>query len=187
LLASLIAIYSIRQTHKNQIFLENDKANKRQIREEEIYCGLLNAAKIELIYHQKILPFLIEGLQKIRDASLREGEIITAKAPRNISLNFLQEIRRKIIDKEILDTNILQLLSYYINKCEIINMDMDFESLIKLNEKFKDKVDFQELVKDYFDKEIDQVKKIQESLTGIIYNLDTKLSSFNKPYKINED
>jgi hypothetical protein len=171
LLAGLVAIISVRLTARS---IKKQRIEK----EKEIYCGLLNAIKIELDYHHQIFPILIEGLQMIRDISLKQGEIITSKAPRNISLNFLLDIRRRLIDIELLNTNILKLISFYINKCEIVNMDMDFESLVKLNGKFKENFNFQASTKDFFDKEIEEVGNLQKSLSGINNSIDIELKTY---------
>lgn len=171
LLAGFVAIISVRLTARS---IKKQRIEK----EKEIYCGLLNAMKIELDYHQQNFPILIEGLQTIKDISLKQGSIITSKAPRYISLNFLLDIRRRLIDIELLNTNILKLISFYINKCEIVNMDMDFESLVKLNEKFKESFNFQESTKDYFDKELEEVGKLQKSLIGINKRIDLELDTY---------
>ena len=179
LLASIVAIFSVYLTARSI-------KKQRLEREKEIYCGLLDAIKIELMYHEKNLTFLIKGLEKIKSVSIKENEIIIPEYPRNLSLNFLRGLRNKLIETELLNANILRFLSYYINKCEIINADIDFECLMKLTEKLKGKVNFQEATKSYFDEEIKQVKNIQLSISGIIKNINANLTSLGRTSKVNE-
>lgn len=170
LLASLVAIFTVYLTARS---------NKKQRleRDKEIYRGLLNAIKIELDYHRQLFPIVIEGFQNIRDISIAQEKIIASKGPREIPLNFLFDIRKKLIDSELLNSNILKFISFYINKCEIVNMDMDFENLIRLNEKFKENFKFSDAVKDYFNKEVEEVEKLQKSITGISNIIDNELNN----------
>ncbi len=169
LLAGLVAILTVYLTARS---------NKRQRleREKEIYCGLLNAIKIELDYHKQIFPIIVEGLQNIRDISITQEKMITSKAPREIPLSFLFDIRKRLIDSDLLNSNLLKFISFYITKCEIVNKDMDYENLIRLNEKLKENFKFSDAVKDYFNKEIEEVGNLQKSITVINNIIDKELN-----------
>lgn len=179
LLAGIIAIISVYLTARSS------KIQRRE-REIEIYCGLLYSIKIELLYHSKTHINLIEELEVIKHNSLLSNEIITDSPSRNISLIFLLEVRNKLIDTELFNTNILLLISAYINKCELINNDIKFERLIKISEKFKENVNFQESTKSYFDIVIKQIGDLQNSIPDIISYINSDLQSFGKTSDIDE-
>ena len=122
--AALIAILSVYLT---------TQANKKQKqeREKEIYCGLLFAIKIELLYQGQNHKYLIQELKVIEHNSLIANEIIVENPPRNISLNFLKNIRNKLIESEIFNTN--------------VNSDINFNRLIKSARNLKRKLIFQSL------------------------------------------
>ena len=61
MLAALIAIYSIRKTHKNQIFLENEKIHNKRHIEEKIYSGFLFSVYSILLNHKEISKALKES------------------------------------------------------------------------------------------------------------------------------
>src|ERR1035437_9719559 len=142
--AGLIAVLSVYLTSR-----ANKKAHKQ--REKEIYCGLLYSIKIELIYHNKNHDNLIEELRIIQKNSINANELITDSTSRNIQVSFLKELRSKIIDTDLFNTKILLFLSAYINKCELVNSDINFEKLIKISEKFKTQFDIPASIKSYFD------------------------------------
>lgn len=179
LLAGLIAILSVYLT---------SKANKRYRLEKdtEIYCGLLYSIKAELIYQNINHDNLSKEMEAIKHNSLIANEIITDSPSRTISLNFLKDIRSKIISTEVFNTHILFYLSAYINKCELINSDIKFERLIKLNEKFKDKVDFPKTTQNYFDTVIIQIKNVRGSIPILIKKINEDLEFNGKPIEIDE-
>lgn len=178
-LAGLIAILSVYLTTRST-------KKSRLAKETEIYCGLLYAIKIELIYQSKNHDFLIQELEVIKHNSLIANEIITDSPSRTITLNFLQDVRSKIISTELFNTRILLLLSAYMNKCELVNCDIKFERLIKLSEKFKDKVNFPESTKTYFDIIIKQVNDLKKAIPDIISYINADLKSFGKTSDIDE-
>jgi hypothetical protein len=177
--AGLIAILSVYLT---------SKANKksRLQKEIEIYSGLLYSIKVELIYHSKNHDFLIKELIIIRNESILVNKIIINSASRNISVSFLNELRSKIIDTEIFNTTILLFVSSYINKCELVNNDIKFERLIKVNEKYKGEVNIQASIKSYFDVVIEQTENLKKSIPNIIKLINEDLTRMGKPSEIND-
>ncbi len=178
-LAGIIAIISVYLTARSI-------KKQRGEREKEIYCGLLYSIKIELIYHSKNHKNLIEELEVIKHNSLLANEIITDSPSRNISLTFLKEVRNKLIDTELFNTNILLFLSAYVNKCELVNSDINFERMIKVSEKFKDQLNFAESTKSYFDVVIKQLQDLQKSIPEIIEHINADLQLFGETSEINE-
>jgi len=179
LFAGLIAVLSVYLT---------SRANKksRLQKEKEIYCGLLYSVKIELIYHDKNHNNLIEELKVIQHNSLIANEIITDAPSRNISISFLKELRSKIIDTELFNTKILLFISAYINKCELVNSDIQFERLIKVSEKFREQVDIPVSIKGYFDVVIKQTENLKKSIPDIIKYINADLALMEKPSDIDE-
>lgn len=179
LFAGIIAIISVKLTSQQNI-------KSRIQREKEIYCGLLYSIKVELIYHDKNHQFLADELKVIQQNSLAANEIITDSPGRNISINFLKELRSKIIDTELFETQILLFLTAYINKCELINNDINFERLIRVNEKFKENLNFSESIKGYFDVIISEIENLKKSIPGIIKLINNDLVKMGKTSDIDE-
>lgn len=177
--AGLIAILSVYLTSRAN-------KNQKQEREKEIYCGLLFAIKIELLYQVQTHKNLIEELKVIEHNSLIANEIIVENPSRNISLTFLNKIRDKVIESEIFNTNILLLLTAYINKCELVNSDINFDRMIKISQKFKDKVNFPASTKSYFSIVIEQINNLQEAIPELIKHINFDLQSLGKTSDIDE-
>lgn len=177
--AGIIAVISVYLT---------SQANKklRLLKEKEIYCGFLYSTKIELIYHSKNHSKLVEELKVIQHNSLIASEVITDAPSSNISLSFLKELRSKIVDTELFNTKILLFLSDYINKCELVNNDIQFERLIKVSEKFKEQIDFQSSIKSYFDIVIKEVENLIKSIPDAIQLINDDLALMGKPSEIDE-
>lgn len=178
-LAGMVAIFTVLLTN----YLNKRENSKR---ENEIYCGVLFAIKAELEYQYKSLPHLIEELKAILEKSIEAKEVIANKSSRDISVNFLVEIRSKILLLSNYNTIVFRDISAYINKCEIINSDLEFERLIILKEKIKIEPSFDESINNYFLKiieDIEDIENIRKSIPIIFELINADLASLGKENK----
>jgi hypothetical protein len=176
LFAGLIALISVLMTN---YFNKRTKFD----REKEVYCGMLFAIKTELEYHHKSFPHLIQELQAILERSIEVKDIIINKPSRDISVMFLKEIRGKILSLENYNSNVFRVISSYINKCELINSDIQFERIIRLNQKVKNDPTFEDSIRGYFDKVIEEIKKVSLSIEYIFSLINDDLTSLGKVNK----
>lgn len=166
-LASLVAIITVYLTHRSNRKLRIEK-------EKKIYYGLLFSLKIEFNSQTTNVQSLLQELLVIKNNSISANEIISIQPPRNLSLSFLKEVRNKFLNSEIFTTNILFLVSKFINKSQLINSNIKFERLLNISEIFKESIDYKKVISVYFDAVIMDVEELQKSIPEIISGLTRK-------------
>ncbi len=157
LLAGLVAIFSVGLTNYCNT-RRTKQLNKR------IYFGLLSVIKSELEYQSKTIELLCDEI-KVTGDSLRDGNELGLKKPfRKIQTKFLYEGRNKLLSVEIKNTDLLRLLTSFINRCELINDDLNYESIYIFYNDAKTKNQIDEFVAIFFG---DMQKHISDTLSTV--------------------
>jgi len=168
LLAGLIAVFSVKYTNYYNIKRIN-RLNKK------IYYGLLSVLKSELEYQKNIISFLLEEI-KVTGDTIRDGNDLGFKKPfRKIQTKFIDETRNKLLSIELKDTDLLKLLTAFINKCELINNDLNYEVIYTfcINAKKNNKLD--EFVILYFGEMHKQTSDTLSAISPIIAFIDSEI------------
>jgi hypothetical protein len=143
LLAGLVSIFTVGLAHYYS-------KSRTKHHNREIYYGLLAVLKSELEYQSKTIKLLIEEI-KVTGDSLRDGnELGLKKTFRKIQTKFIYEARNKLLSIEIKDTDLLRLLTSFINKCELINDDLNYEVIYIFYKNAKDNNQSDEFVSIFF-------------------------------------
>lgn len=150
MLAALIAIYSIKKTHNNQIFLENQKIlNNRHI-EEKVYCGFLFSIYAILLNHQQISKKLKSELSGFLNYVKSTGDLIIEKTYNRFAIDLMKDCLLKGLSYQNYDSNIVLYLVTYINMLENFDSSLNFIPLLKIKDKHKDIDSYATAVEKYF-------------------------------------
>jgi hypothetical protein len=183
-LAAFVSLFSIwlttclrnkrdKKEKKFNIHLENEKINRRKMEKENIYCGLIHSIFHELNYHLQLLVINRKTIKRIKDLTIEKGEYNIKQSIEKFNTKFINECRLKVLEFESFNTDILPIVSKYINKIESLNTHFDFQSTISLIKQlempFEDSVNlhFKELEKNFMDIEL-SIQEIQKMIRGEI-------------------
>jgi len=150
MLAALIAIYSIRRTHKNQIFLENEKIHNRRHIEEKIYSGFLFSVYSILLNHKEISKALKRELNAFAENVKCSGNLIIEQPYNRYSVDILKDCLLKSLSYENYDSDTIMFLVTYVNKLENLDSNLNFIPLLKIRDQQKDNAEYAQTVKMYF-------------------------------------
>lgn len=161
-LAALIAIYSIKRTHKNQILLENEKIlNNRHI-EEKVYCGFLFSVYSVLLNHKEISKALTRELNAFAENVKYTGDLIIEKPYNRYSNDLLKECLLKTLAYQNYDSDTILFLVTYVNKIDNFDSNLNFIPLLKVRDKHKDISTYAETVNKYFSDLYGMIKLLDE-------------------------
>ena len=153
------------------------RAEKRRRSEEErrTFRGVLAALKEEVGYHAKILPFLQDELKGICASAIFSGSLPYSGPKRTVNSKFLREIRTRIVGMSVPSGDLLKLLSAYINSCDLVNTDLDFDWLRAVSNQAGTQQDKNKMVNGYFEEMIQHVKDQQTGASGLVQLIDYEL------------
>jgi len=151
------------------------KQAKADERIKEIYKGYLFAVKAELINHQKLIPLIRQEFEAIIIKSIELKQIILERPTRSIPIKFLTELRIKLLESEIYNTQVFAIFTAYLSKCELINTDTDLTSLITFIENQKEQINFEEALKDYLSTMLKQIDNVIKGGLGLIQYINEDL------------
>ena len=176
--AALIAICSINKTNKNNIKLEMQKYNTQKQINENKYCGLLFSIYSELKDHDTISDLLNDEIEKYLTLISENIEILTESPFSNFQINFMKSCQLKILDFDKFDTELLSLISRYINLIDFLNKNLNLKRVIDTKNISENEDKFLEGIKEYFKSIRKSVDKLK-SLSEIIKNeIPKKIASF---------
>lgn len=184
MLAALIAIYSIRKTHKNQIFLENEKIHNKRHIEEKIYSGFLFSVYSILLNHKEISKALKRELNAFAENVKNTGELIIEKPYNRYSIDLLKECLLKTLSYENYDSDTIMYLVTYVNKLDNFDSNLNFIPLLKIKEQHKDKAEYAKTVKIYFSDLLGLIgllDELNDKITNLILEFLRKSNVVNMP------
>ena len=172
LLASLIAIYSIKKTHKNQILLENEKVfNQRHIN-EKIYCGHIFSIYSILINHAQISIMLKRELNAFANHVKVTGDLLVEKPFNVFAIDLIKECLLKTLSYENYDSNTILYLVTYVNSLDNFDSNLNLIPLLKVRDKYNDNDSYAKTVKKYFDELLgilNLLDELNDKITKMIY------------------
>ncbi len=163
-LAALVSLFSILITMIIRNKKEKEKEEKVKEEKVKVYCGLLHSIYHEMKGHQRLLEMDWKSLEIIRDITIEKDKpVIEGSMIEKINTDFINECRLKILEFENYNTDLLPLISEYINRINNLNTVLDvkpkLDSIVSLN------LPFRESVLEYFN----EIKRYIDSIeSGII-------------------
>lgn len=168
LLAGLIAVFSVWFTNHCNIKRIN-KLNKK------LYYGLLTILKSELEYQSEIINFLIEEIKVTGETVKNRNDLGLKKPFRKIQTKFIDETRNKLLSIELKDTDLLKLLTAFINKCELLNADLNYEVIYIFYANAKENNKLEDFVKIFFGEMHKQISDTLSAISPIIAFIDFEI------------
>lgn len=179
LAASLIAHYSVMRTHKNTVKIENEKIAMIRRTKENIYCGLLFMIYSEIFGHRNLAPILKESISLFLDTTEATKDIVSDTPFTRYEIEFLKECRSKILEFENFETEILTVLSHYINKVSLLNYYLNLKRIRDIRFRFDgNEEDFLTGVKDYFNDVNDLISNLGDVGRSIQESVLTEIKKF---------
>lgn len=169
--AGAIAVYSIRKTDKNNRNVENRRRDKDKLRQTNLYCGVIYLVVYELFNQNHLDEKIRPELSAILIASEDKGVLITDRSSLFLSLDFLHDLRKRLLDFENFNTKLVSTISLYINSVEGLNYSLDFTQMKITIDRLDGKLDFAEAIHRYFMtlfEHLDKLKKAREELIRAI-------------------
>lgn len=94
---------------------------------------------------------------------------------RKIQTKFIDETRNKLLSIELKDTDLLKLLTLFINKCKLINNDLNYEVIYTFYLSAKENGQLDEFVSIYFGGMHKQTSDTLSVVSPIITFIDLEL------------
>lgn len=165
--AALIALYSIKKTHRNSMLLQgnirenqvNDQIKQEQnnnVHNEKLYCGLLYIVHNELMSHESYSSLLIQSIRGYQDYIISNQELPTSDPFYKYPFDLLQEVVIDILEFDMFNTTIIGNMSPYIQKIKKINHDLNLTQFRKMGESDKTSLFFKG-IKEYLDIVIEDI------------------------------
>lgn len=136
-LAALVALISIYFTNRNNIRLQNNLIQRKQAHNEDVYCGYLFAIFHEINWHQNLLLRLRNELVIIRNQALADLRFNIPVAHELFRIEYINSYRINTLKFERFDTDLLALISTYLNLIMTINSNLHFEYVQNLRLEFE--------------------------------------------------
>ncbi|MCL5068675.1 MAG: hypothetical protein M1368_10045 [Thaumarchaeota archaeon] len=141
---------------------------------------LLEALKEEVVYHQKMFNLLQQELASIQNSAVSTGQLVYNKPKRSVALGFLRGVQAKILELPALSHDLLKLLGSYVNGCELVNTDLDFDELRTMINQPNLQVPPNQVFTQYFSEMIGHVKDLETVAAGLIKLTDHELQQLKK-------
>lgn len=166
LIVALIAIGSIRKTHKNATELFNKEKLHERERNERLYCGLLFIIAQELDSNGRTSKLLLKDINTYQNFIVKYEDLPSIDPFDKYSYDFLQDVVINILKFDMYDTSIIGLMSPYILLLKRVNHDLVLSRLTE-SDTSKKKSNYFNAVKEYLDvvkKEIRNIGKASKNL-----------------------
>jgi len=168
--AALVAFFTVWLTNRYKEKQESRLNTKK-------YFALLKSLKSDLIYQKQILGFLLEELEITNVNMIKLKKNIFEKPFRTIRVKFIEDVRNRMLSIHSIDEELLISLTVFLNQCELINSDLNYNTLVTSINNIGYSVNFDQIVDGYFKKMIKHVEEIRGLIPNIVAIIDKNLDA----------
>ncbi|MFA4907480.1 MAG: hypothetical protein WC602_04365 [archaeon] len=149
-LAGIVALVSILLAHKKNKEIQDISLKNERIQREDIYCGNLFAIYHEINWHKNLSKRLTRELKIIKQQSIDTLSFPCDQANELFRIEYLDRCRINVLEYARFDTDLLTLISTYLNLIMTINNSLNFTVVSKMKNKFDSDVRYKEALSGYF-------------------------------------
>ena len=168
-LAAMIAFYSIKKTHRNNLILEEKKQKKLVESNESKYCGLLHTILYVIRINDNLLSVLNSEILAYKEI-VKELKKVTEKPFNVIKTELLQSYIIKLYDFDNINTSLLPKLSNYVILLTQLNENLSIKKIDTTveNDNKSAILIYSEYAFNFMEHIISKVQKLSEELKPII-------------------
>lgn len=193
-LVGIVALISIHLTHKKNSQLQEIAFQKERESREDIYCGNLFAIYHEIDWHNNLSQRLRKELEIVKDEALSSLEFPYDEANELFRIEYLDKCRINVLEFSRFDTDLLALISTYLNLVMTINKNLNFQAASHLKDKFNSNDQYKEAIKLYFEElekllvKADQgMENIQKGIIEVVESFPGNQLTFGAPEEEHSD
>jgi len=177
--AGLIALFSIKRTHKNNFEIEKSKFIEDRKEKEKKYCGLLFMIISEIYFQKKDTELIEKEIKEFIRVTKEQKTIITDKPFTSYQSDMLVECRNRILEYDSFNTELVSTISLYINRINNCNSYLDLTRLIDL-ERFEKEGEFSivEGTETYFSDMNEILENIKKARVELTKGLTLEIAKF---------
>jgi len=177
--AGLIAYFSIKKTFKNSNIIEKNKFQVSRKEKEKKYCGLLFMIFSEFAAHDHDTPRLRNEIDDFLKLVEEHKKIIVDTPFTGFEVEFIKECRSNILHFDSFDSEIMTLLSHYINLISRVNYYLDLRRIKETSVYFSGKEEqFVEGVKEYFKEVNSLISALEEARKSLEESILNEINRF---------
>jgi hypothetical protein len=179
LFASIIALKSIQRTHEKNKELQDSINTNNRISQEDIYSGNLFAIYQEIEWHINLTKQIKSELKIIKEKTLNDLEFPYKVVHEKYRVEYLDHCRMNVLEFSRFDTDLLALISTYLNLIMQINNNLDFHLIPEVREKYDiDDDSYRKALDEYFEKLDERIEKAELAMTNIQMGVEEVVTSF---------